>query len=467
MQCSIVNYQELIEHPDLRTDGEFLCFEPYKNTRLTYKQIGSILKSSQYGISIEMNEENIGTKIYRMNEISNMLCHSEVAKCAKISRTEVATFLLHDRDVLFNRTNSQSFVGRTGLYKNFNSEEKVFASYLVRITPDESIVKPEYLTTFLNTKYGIADVKRRARASINQSNVNPEELKRVEIPIIDYAIQELIKSVFDHSFIYIKNSEKLYNQAQEILLKELGLDKWQPKHKISFIKNYSEVEDAERFDAEYYQPKYDELLDHVTQKSEYSKKISEIQTYNSRGLQPKYSDEGAIDVITSKHILENGLDFENFDKTECHNWELQKKARIPTGSILTYTTGANIGRTAFYHLDKKAMASNHVNILTIENEDPLYVAFVMNSIIGRLQTERLCAGSAQEELYPRDIEKFIIPFIKKTKQKKIAEKIQESFKLREQSKHLLESAKTAVEMAIEKDEKTALKWLKKETKGIL
>lgn len=46
------------------------------------------------------------------------------------------------------------------------------------------------------------------------------------------------------------------------------------------------------------------------------------------------------------------------------------------------------------------------------------------------------------------------------KQLQIQQKISESFALRKQSKHLLECAKKAVEMAIEKDEKTAMEWLK-------
>ena len=39
----------------------------------------------------------------------------------------------------------------------------------------------------------------------------------------------------------------------------------------------------------------------------------------------------------------------------------------------------------------------------------------------------------------------------------------ESFNLRKQSKHLLECAKRAVEMAIEQDEQTAIDWLEDET----
>lgn len=78
-------------HPDQRWDGEYLCFEPYTNKNLDYVPIGDVLSSSYYGISIEMNEEGVGTKIYRMNEISNMLCDRTVLKYAKLSTDEVAS----------------------------------------------------------------------------------------------------------------------------------------------------------------------------------------------------------------------------------------------------------------------------------------------------------------------------------------------------------------------------------------
>lgn len=49
-----------------------------------------------------------------------------------------------------------------------------------------------------------------------------------------------------------------------------------------------------------------------------------------------------------------------------------------------------------------------------------------------------------------------IPFVRRY----VAEKVQNSFALRRQSKQLLEYAKQAVEMAIEQGEDAALVWLK-------
>ena len=466
MQTTIKKYSELFFHDDYRWDGEYLCFEPYKNPKLKYVPIGDILIYSQYGISIKMNEEGDGTKIYRMNEISNMFCDRNVNKYAKISQHEINEFKLKDRDVIFNRTNSQTFVGRTGIFRVFSKEDYVFASYLIRIRPDYDQVLPEYLTAFLNTKYGIQDVKRRARISINQSNVNAEELKRVEIPILCWVLQKKIKDVFDNAFLLINKSEQIYRECDTLFLSELGLFNWKPKHQLTFVKNFSDARQAERMDAEYFQPKYDKMLYLIQKNAEYVKKICDIESFNRRGIQPRYFNDGEINVITSKHILEYTLDYGNFDKTIEQYWKNNKKAQVRKNDILIYTTGANIGRTSVYLENERCLASNHVNILRLNQENQIYVGAVLNSIIGRLQTEKLKSGAAQAELYPSDISNFIIPFVKKDIQNVISQCVIEGYQLKKQSKHLLEAAKRAVEIAIEEDEDTAMEWLNKEMEGI-
>ncbi len=64
---------------------------------------------------------------------------------------------------------------------------------------------------------------------------------------------------------------------------------------------------------------------------------------------------------------------------------------------------------------------------------------------------------------PDQVKQTVIPILSDEKQLEIQQKVTESFNLRKQSKHLLECAKKAVEIAIEQDEKTAIKWLENET----
>ena len=82
-----------------------------------------------------MNEEGKGYPIVRMNEINDCFV-GKPAKFANISEKEFSLFRLNKGDVLFNRTNSFEFVGRTGLVPEDTSD--VFASYLIRINPNAS-----------------------------------------------------------------------------------------------------------------------------------------------------------------------------------------------------------------------------------------------------------------------------------------------------------------------------------------
>jgi hypothetical protein len=91
-------------------------------------------------------------------------------------------------------------------------------------------------------------------------NRTPRDLKEIQVFIPSNKLQSLIESIIKKSFDGTSKSKTFYNQAQALLLFELGLSSWQPKHQLSFIKNYSDTNKAERIDAEYFQPKYDEIV---------------------------------------------------------------------------------------------------------------------------------------------------------------------------------------------------------------
>ena len=261
--------------------------------------------------------------------------------------------------------------------------------------------------------------------------------------------QTQIKQHFETANSKRVQSLELYREAETQLLSELGLKGWQPNNNPVNIKQLKEsFLVSGRLDAEHYQVKYDELESMI--KSVPHKIIVEIQQFNSRGVQPDYVQAGEVPVVNSKHILEDGLDYDNFERTITTFLNSHKRAQIGYGDILIYTTGANIGRTQVYLKDEPAVASNHVNILRVRDVNPIYLALVLNSKVGRMQTEKLCTGSAQAELYPSDIEKFMIPILDTSIQESISAKIQESFELKAESKRLLDEAKMMVEREIEK-----------------
>jgi len=464
MKSSVVTYRKLNEHDDWRWDGEYLCFEPRHNKRYVYKPLGDVLTFSQYGISIDMNEEGHGYKIYRMNEISNMFCDRGINKYADILAEEVKKFKLKNNDVLFNRTNSQEFVGRTGIFKKFSDEDIVFASYLIRVRTKEDEILPEYLTTFLNTKYGIQDAKRRARISINQSNINAEELKRVKIPIIKKEIQEQIRDIFNKSFELVNKSELLYSQAEQILLSELNLLNWKPKRHLSFVKHFSDTESAGRIDAEYFQPMYEEIIQELLKyKSGYSL-LGDSVTIKDKNFIPK--DDISYKYIELANISING-NITGF--TEALGKELPTRARrkVNAGDVIVSSIEGSLSSIALITESlNNALCSTGFYVINSENINSETLLVFLKSKAGQLQLKKGCSGTILTAISKDELVKIIIPKIVNKIREKIKAKITEMYEAKALSDELLNIAKRGVELAIEKDEEQAQKWIDKEFKNI-
>ncbi|MFZ2970733.1 MAG: hypothetical protein WA063_06300 [Minisyncoccia bacterium] len=457
MQYSVVNYKTVRRADDFRWDGEFLCFEPHKNKNYQYFPIGNILKFAQYGISIEMNEDKQGYKIYRMNEISNMFCDVDIDKYAKVDEKEMKKFRLKDNDVLFNRTNSQVFVGRTGIFKKFSNEPLIFASYLVRFRPDENKILPEYLTIFLNTKYGVQDVKRRARISINQSNVSASELQKVEIPLLSINFQNKIKPFFNKSFELILKSKSFYSQVEQLLLSELGLLEWKPKHKLDFVKNYSDTQKAERFDAEYFQPKYEEIIEAVKKYKNGFDELGNLVKIKDKNFTPK--DKETYKYIELANISSNGEIngyMENFGN------ELPSRARrkIAKGDVITSSIEGSLESIAIITENwTNALCSTGFFAVNSDKINSETLLVLLKTQVGQMQLKKGCKGTILTAISKDELSKIVLPKIDFEIQKQIKEKIIEMYETKHLSKSLLEIAKRGVEMAIEKDEKEAEKWI--------
>lgn len=195
-----------------------------------------------------------------------------------------------------------------------------------------------------------------------------------------------------------------------------------------------------RLDPQFFSPEFTEAEKEFKRHAARIRPIKDFVVVNNRGVQPAWDDNGEVLVVASANILGGRIDYENLRRTTLEEWKSQEKARVIDGDILMYTTGANIGRAAVYRGEAKVLASNHVNILRIREEDPEYVAFVLNSSVGRKQTRRCCSGSGQAEIYSKDIAKFLIPFLRHREQQTIVSKLRDAEEARKHSASLVQDA---------------------------
>ena len=118
---------------------------------------------------------------------------------------EIAEYLLHDGDVLFNRTNSPELVGKTAIYRG--KCPAIFAGYLIRVNQICTIVESQYVNLFLNS-----DVARQYGNSIktdgvNQSNINGTKLSNYPFPYCSIEEQREIARILEKTLSLLDDTE--------------------------------------------------------------------------------------------------------------------------------------------------------------------------------------------------------------------------------------------------------------------
>ena len=456
LECSEIFYSSANENIDFRIDSQFYTIEIKHNSDLEYCPIGRYLISTQYGVSKDMNVDGNGYPIYRMNEIHHSLCDLNTEKYVELTDKEFVKVKLNNRDVLFNRTNSFDFVGRTGVYYD-SGIPQTFASYLVRLVPDNLHIYSEYLASFLNTQLGIQEIRRRARQSINQTNVNPEEVKAIEIPLLKREFQEIIRKCYETAHHLRMDSSKKYDEADAIITQQIGIEQ------IDIVNNSTSIKQlttsfwlSGRLDAEYYQSKYDEYYSIITRfKGGYScikNEFNQVKERCDRALENyRYVEIGDVNISS-------GFATSNTIATD----DLPDNAKIMTqkGDIIISTVRPNRGAVAILDEDNLLVSGAFTVLREREKYKKEVLQVLLRLPLYRDWLLRYNVGTSYPVIRDDDVINIPIPLFDDETQSIIVAKVKESSGLRNQSKQLLEYARRAVEMAIEQGEDIALKWLK-------
>lgn len=94
-------------------------------------------------------------------------------------------------------------------------------------------------------------------------------IQTIKVPLLSGSFQSLINNIVLQGVSAHKKGDECYSQAEQILLSKLNLLNWKPKHRHSFVKNFSDAQSSERIDAEYFQPMYDEIVKAITSLKNY------------------------------------------------------------------------------------------------------------------------------------------------------------------------------------------------------
>lgn len=472
MKTSVVNSSKI--DLDDRFDAEY--FEPsYLDNENRLKKLGA-KPLSDYCRLVSSAFYPSATELYATGEMPFIRC-VDCINFPTITSLQNDTFerlplpfikenktikVLKNEDIVITKVGSPCYASII-----YGLEEVALSRTVLGIYKIKNI-DPFYLTVFLRSKYGFEQLIRERELTI-QYQLTLERVGR----ILAYKpknenTEKLFRNLFIKSQQLNQEAVEEYKKAEAMLLDELGLLNWKPKHRLSFVNNFSDTQSSVRIDAEYFQPKFNEIKKIIFKKG-FENLEANFDIIRNNGLE--YFSDGVIGVVKTKQLNGKFIDFNVEDNTrlEFNNPLIEDRDVIFASMGVGSLGKANI----LYHFEmdnKQFTVDSTLKIFRQKknaNISPeLLVTFLQSIPCQELIYQNIVGSSGIISIYEDYIKKLPIPIIKSEVETQVVVKVKESHLKNQQSRMLLEIAKKGVEMAIEKDEAIAEQWIKAEIKKL-
>ncbi|MEK7502213.1 MAG: restriction endonuclease subunit S [Patescibacteria group bacterium] len=326
-----------------------------------------------------------------------------------------------------------------------------------RLNSNQDIVKiklkkeysPYFLAVFLNSKFGRLQVLRLPVGSVQQ-HIFLWQTKSLLIPKFPKTFVVNIENLYKSALNEFQDSKTFYKQAEDLLLEELGLKNTVFEDQLSYIVNFSDVTSNNRIDPEYFQPKYQKLIEKI--KGQNAKILGELVSMR-KGFEPgseAYQEEGKLFIRVSS-VSKLGIEEKDQKYLSEELYQALKKDFEPQLGDILLTKDATPGIAYVIKEPLEGIISGGILDLKVkDNIESEYLALCISSIVGQWQAQRDAGGSIIAHWKPEQVKNLIIPILPNDTQEKIAELVRKSHEARKKSKELLDQAKKEVEEMIEK-----------------
>ncbi|WP_459846845.1 restriction endonuclease subunit S [Campylobacter concisus] len=222
----------------------------FKNLPSGWKvvKLGDVFEKSFYGTS-KTTSINGKYPVLRMGNMQNGTLDLRDLVYIDLEENEFEKYRLHKGDILLNRTNSHSLVGKVSLFDL--DGDYLTASYLVAFRPNLKVLNPTFSNNLLNTIRYQEKIRTIATKGVSQSNINPTSFKNIiKIPLPPLDEQEKIAeilSTWDEAInltINLIESKKQFKKAlmQNLLTAKIRFPQFKDEWKETKLGEICEIQ---------------------------------------------------------------------------------------------------------------------------------------------------------------------------------------------------------------------------------
>jgi restriction endonuclease S subunit len=278
--------------------------------------------------------------------------------------------------------------------------------------------------------------------------VTYRDILNIPVLIPDSEVINRIKKDIKKFNKLLDNSKKLYQEAEDLLLEELDLKDYQPKDRLIYTVNLKDVKSACRMDAEYFQPKYSEIIKQIENNSEkLLKNVDEVKANFNIDQKPekKFRYIELSNISSEIGVVEGGEIITSFSAPS------RAKRKLKKGDVIISSVAGSSDKVALIDDEHKgSIASTGFFQFRPKNDINSESLLVLaKSVVIQSQLEKETSGTILSAVPIKSLKNIIIPLISQKAQKKIASFVRESHESRKKAKDLLEQVKNKVERLIE------------------
>lgn len=300
-----------------------------------------------------------------------------------------------------------------------------------------------YLATYFNSRAGRALLDRGAYGA-GQPHIAPTYLRKLRIPRLG-KLEADVEAKVRAAHTKTNEASLRYAEAEALLELALGLDKLDLTPRLYYERLYADVQAAARFDAEFFQPRMQNLIAALSRDGQ---TIGDMAKLSKRYYKAKAGVE--FQYIEIGDVSGNGT----ADSNPIAGEDAPSRATwiVEPGDLIT-TTVRPIRRLSAIITDEQSgyVCSSGFAVLTPKDSAPeLLLVYLRLPLVCELLDLHTTA-SMYPAISTADLMKIPIALPKEAARQKIVAKVRESFDARREARRLLDEAKAMIEKAILED----------------
>ncbi len=311
---------------------------------MQYK-LGNIAIFIRNGVNIKNDKSKGGIPITRIETISDGIVNENKMGYADIIDDRYKDYYLKQNDILMSHINSAKHLGKVAI---FNGDKKIIHGMnLLDIRLNNDICNSKYVYYFFKTKRFKKQLNKISKQSVNQSSFTVNDLKEIKISLPLLEKQKMIANKLDKVQAMIDLRKKQTEELDKLI-------------KSQFV----------------------EMFQSGNYPKEELGKLCDVRdgTHDS----PKYMEKSDYKFITSKNIINNGIDFSDVKYISKKDYDkFNTRSKVNYGDILMPMIGT-IGKPMIVNIPDSEIDFAIKNVALIKFLDNsqvtnIYIKYLLDS----------------------------------------------------------------------------------------